>query len=56
MAINASVYNCFVWWPGMAINVSVQYNGGFLPDIIMLIQGYYHRETRLYATGGLVLV
>ena len=54
MAINASVYNCFVWWPGMAINVSVQYNGGFLPDIIMLIQGYYHRETRLNAMGGFV--
>ena len=23
---------CCVWWPGMAINVSVQYNGGSLPD------------------------
>ena len=28
----------------MAINVSVQYNGGFLSDIILLsIQCYYHR-------------
>ena len=27
----------------MAINVSVQYNGGLLPDIIMLTQCYYHR-------------
>ena len=31
----------------MAINISVQYNGGFLPDIILLTQGYYHWETRL---------
>ena len=30
----------------MTINVSVQYNGGFLPDIILLTQGYNHRETR----------
>ena len=28
----------------MVINISVQYNGGFLPDIILLTQGYYHRE------------
>ena len=33
----------------MAINVSVQYNGGFLPDIILLTQCYYHRGIRLYA-------
>ena len=26
----------------MAINVSVQYNGGFLPDIILLTQYYDH--------------
>ena len=31
----------------MVINISVQYNGGLLPDIIMLTQGYYHRGTRL---------
>ena len=24
----------------MVINVSIQYNGGFLPDIILLTQGY----------------
>ena len=30
----------------MAINVSVQYNGGLLPDIILLAQCYYHRGTR----------
>ena len=29
----------------MAINVSVRYNGGLLPDIIPLTQGYYHRGT-----------
>ena len=33
----------------MVINVSVQYNGGFLPDIILLTLCYYHRGTRLYA-------
>ena len=33
----------------MAINISVQYNGGLLPDIILLTQCYYyyHRGTRL---------
>ena len=45
---------CFVfvcWCPCMAINVSViQYNGGLLPDIILLTQCYYHRGTRLNAT------
>ena len=34
----------------MVINVSVQYNGGFLPDIILLTQGYYHWGTRLNTT------
>ena len=33
----------------MAINVGVQHNGGFLPGIILLIQCYYHRGTRLNA-------
>ena len=31
----------------MAINVSVQYNGGLLPDIKPLTQCYYQRGTRL---------
>ena len=32
----------------MAINIiSVQYNGGRLPDIILLTQGYYYRGTRV---------
>ena len=25
----------------MVININVQYNGGFPPDIILLTQGYY---------------
>ena len=33
----------------MAINVSVQYNVGFLPDVILLTLRYYHRGTRLNA-------
>ena len=39
----------FCWCPCIAINVSVQYDGGFLPDIVLLTQCYYHRETRLNA-------
>ena len=39
----------FFWCPCMAINVSVQYSGGLLPDIILLTQCYFHRETRLNA-------
>ena len=40
----------FFWCPCMAINVSVQYNGGLLPDIILLLtQCYFHRGTRLNA-------
>ena len=34
----------------MAINnISVQYNGGFLLDIILLTQCYYHRGAHLNA-------
>ena len=39
----------FVWCPCMAINVSVQYNGGLLLGIKLLTQCYYHRGTRLNA-------
>ena len=39
----------FVWCPCMAINISVQYNGGLLTDVIMLTQCYYDRGTRLNA-------
>ena len=39
----------------MVINISIQYNGGFLPDIILLTQGYYHRGTRLNTMEWLCL-
>ena len=49
-----ALLHCFVlfllsfWCPCMAINnVSIQYNGGLLPDILLLTQCYLHRETRL---------
>ena len=31
----------------MVINISVQYDGGFPPDIILLTQGYHHWGTLL---------
>ena len=38
----------------MAISVSVGYNGGFLPDVILLILlSYYHRGTRLNASSSM---
>ena len=37
----------FFWCFCMAISLSVQYNGGLLPDIILLTQRYYHGATRL---------
>ena len=47
----------------MAIDVvvNVQHNGGCLPDIILLTQCYYHRETQLnamkrFCLGSLVYV
>ena len=40
----------------MAINVSVQYNGGLLPDIILLTQCYCHRGTRLNAMKSFFFV
>ena len=44
------VSGLFFWCPCMASNVRVQYNGGLLPDIILLTQCYYHRgRTRLNA-------
>ena len=41
-------FSISVWCPCMAINVSVQYNGGLLPDIILLTQCYYHQGTRYF--------
>ena len=37
----------FLWCPCMAINVNVQYNGGFLPDIILPV------DPMLSASGNL---
>ena len=39
----------------MVINISVQYNDGFLPDIILLTQVYYHRGTCLNTMEWLCL-
>ena len=36
----------FFWCPSMAINVSIEDNGGLLSDIILLTQCYFHRGTR----------
>ena len=38
---------CLVSLHGDYSNVSVQYNGGLLPDIILLTQGYYHRGIKI---------
>ena len=40
----------------MVINISVRYNDGFLPDIILLTQGYYHWGTRLNTCSGFVFI
>ena len=46
----------FFWCPWMAINVNVQYNGGLLPDIIILLtQCYFHRGTGLNAMKSFFL-
>ena len=37
----------------MAIDISAQDNGGLLPDIKLLSQGYYHRGTRINTSGCL---
>ena len=62
--IVSGLFLLFFWCLCMASNVSVQYNGGFLPDIILylvqynggflpdiilLTQCYYLRGTRLNA-------
>ena len=45
--IASGVLLMFFWCPCMTINVSVQYNSGLIPDIILLTQCYFHRGTRL---------
>ena len=42
--INYSV-SCYVWWQCVAINISVQNDGGLLPDSITLSQCYCQRGT-----------
>ena len=43
----SGLFLMFFWCPCMAINVNVQYNGGF--HIILLAQCYLHRGTCLNA-------
>ena len=50
------LFSLFFWCPYLAIDVvSVQYNGGLLPDIILLTQWLYHRGIRLNAIEVLYL-
>ena len=44
--IVSGLFLLFFWCPCLAIDVNVQYNGGLLPDIILLTQCYFHRGTR----------
>ena len=37
-------------------NTSVQYNGGFLPDTILLTQGYDHWGTGQISCSGFVFI
>ena len=53
--IVSGLFLLFFWCPCMASNVSVQYNDGFLPYIILLTQCYYHRGTRLNAMKSFFL-
>ena len=53
--IVSGLFLMFFWCPCMAINVNVQYNGGLLPDIILLTQCYLHRGTRLNVMNEEVL-
>ena len=43
--IASGLFLKFFLCPCMTINVNVQYNGGLLPDIILLTQCYLHRGT-----------
>ena len=46
----SGLFLMFFWCPCMAINVMVQYNGAFFPDIILWTQCYLlHRGTCLNA-------
>ena len=43
--IVSGLFLMFFWCPCMAINVNVQYNGGLLPDIILLTQCLKKNQT-----------
>ena len=46
----------FVWCPCKAINVlSVQYNGGLLPDIMLLTQYYFFGEPVNVTTNNAII-
>ena len=40
----------------MVINISVQYNGGFLSDIILFTQGYFRWGTCIYSLCNSILL
>ena len=42
--IVSGLFLMFLWCPCMAINVNVQYDGGLLPDIILLTQCYLYQK------------
>ena len=45
--VSGLLFLMFFWCPCMAINVNVQFNGGFLPDIILTV------DSMLSASGNL---
>ena len=47
--VTSVLFLLLYWCPCMAVNVSVQYNDGLLPDILLLTQCYFHQGTRLNA-------
>ena len=46
---SSCILSLFAWCPCMAIDVSVQYDPKFLPEIVLLTICYHHRRTRLNA-------
>ena len=51
--IVSGLFLMFFWCPCMAINVNIQYNGGLLPDIILLTQRYLHLYVEQTAPAAL---
>ena len=43
------LFSFLVWCPYMVTDVSVQHDGGLIPDMILLTPYYYHRGTGLNA-------